>query len=351
MLVEKSNKTLRRSLLWLSILLYLLLHELLLSLLGYQFFFLDFISRYITAIFIFVCLFYLNRKTTFNLDSKHPWPNDPVKRFAFQSLHQAGINNIQVQIVIVIITYFRYAILDENLFLSYKLQFYQFIIVAFVMELNILYDFGQYLINQWHSSRVQQETFEKEKAQFNLELLRNQINPHFLFNNLNTLSSLIYEDQDRASDFLRMLSKVYRNILEFRNRELISIEEELNFFENYSQLLTIRFEGMLFFKVDIKEEFKKESIIPLTFQMLIENAIKHNIISRSKNLHIKIYSEGDFIFIENNLQLKENLEFSSKLGLQMIQSRFESLSKEKVKIEETQSYFRVRVPIIFTNQL
>ena len=85
--------------------------------------------------------------------------------------------------------------------------------------------------------------------------------------------------------------------------------------------------------------------------MLIENAIKHNIISRSKNLHIKIYSEGDFIFIENNLQLKENLEFSSKLGLQMIQSRFESLSKEKVKIEETQSYFRVRVPIIFTNQL
>lgn len=349
MLAEKSNIALRRSLLWLSILLYMLLHELLLSIIGFQFFFQDFIVRLLTALFVFATLFYFNKKSVLNLDSLHPWQKDPLKRFVMQSLQQAGINNLQVQLVIVLIYFIRYTLFDENIFLSYKLQFYQFIVVAFVMELNILYDFGQYLINQWHSSRVQQETFEKEKAQFNLELLRNQINPHFLFNNLNTLSSLIYEDQDRAADFLRMLSKVYRNILEFRNRELISIEEELNFFENYSQLLTIRFEAMLFFEVNIDEGIKKAFIIPLTFQMLIENAIKHNVISRSKNLHIKIYNEGNFIFIENNLQLKENLEFSSKLGLQMIQSRFEALSTEKVVIEESSSFFRVKVPVIFNS--
>jgi hypothetical protein len=348
MLEGKSNKALRISVLWISILFYLLIHELLLILLGFQFFFLDFISRYITAIVIFVALFYLNRKSKTNLDIDYPWQLDPVKRFAMQSFKQAGINNLQIHLGLLILLYFRYAILHENLFLSYRLHFYQFAVVALVMELNILYDFGQYLINQWHSSRLQQETFEKEKAQFNLELLRNQINPHFLFNNLNTLSSLIYENQDRAADFLRMLSRVYRNILEFRNRELISIEEELNFFENYSLLLKIRFEGMLFFEINIDESLKKENIIPLTFQMLVENAIKHNIISRSNNLYIKIYNEGNSLIIENNLQLKENLEYSSKLGLQMIQSRFESLSNEKVIIEETKEIFRVKVPVIYS---
>ncbi len=218
-----------------SVLLFLLIHELLLSLLGFQFFAEEFLPRFLFAFFLFWALFRLNRSVSGNLDQQFPWSKNPLKRFGIQTLHQALLNNLIMHLGLLAFEYFLYRVGIANVFVNFTMVFYQFLIVALVLELNVLINFSEYFVQQWHHARVQQESYEKDKARFNLEMLRNQINPHFLFNNLNTLSSLIYESQDKASDFLRMLSRVYRSILEFRNRETITLAEELDFFENYKQ--------------------------------------------------------------------------------------------------------------------
>jgi LytS/YehU family sensor histidine kinase len=222
----------------------------------------------------------------------------------------------------------------------------QFILFAIVIELNVVADLARYLLKQWHQSKLQQETFDKEKAQFNLELLRNQINPHFLFNNLNTLSSLIYEDQDKASDFLRMLSKVYRNILEYKNKETVTLSEELAFFENYYQLLSIRFNEMILVEKNIDESMMQKQMIPLTLQLVMENAIKHNVVSKNHPLKITIETKRNYLFVSNVIQKKESLEFSSGLGLKILSSRYAFLSDSPFEVIKTDSTFTLKIPLL-----
>jgi LytS/YehU family sensor histidine kinase len=179
-----------------------------------------------------------------------------------------------------------------------------------------------------------------------LELLRTQINPHFLFNNLNTLSSLIYTNQDNAAEFLRKLSGVYRSILEYRDKELITVNEELKFFNEYIELLEVRFENMLFFQVQLDERVMNKKIIPLTLQLLVENAIKHNIVSIKKPLTIHVFSSNEYLVVENNLQVKAEAEYSSGLGLKMIETRIKSYAHLPVVIDKTMAHFLVKIPLI-----
>ncbi|MCK6609649.1 MAG: histidine kinase [Bacteroidia bacterium] len=332
-----------------SVLLFLLIHELLLSLMGFQFFAEDFLVRLIYGFFMFWALFRLNKNVSAKLDEQFPWSRNPVKRFGVQTLQQAVLNNLILHLGLLGLEYFAYRAGFANVFVDFTMVFYQFLIVALVLELNVLVDFSGYFVQQWHHARVQQESYEKDKARFNLEMLRNQINPHFLFNNLNTLSSLIYESQDKAADFLRMLSRVYRSILEFRNRETIPLSEELDFFDNYRKLLSIRFEGMLFFELNVPDSIRQKQVIPLCLQMLIENAIKHNVVSASRPLRVEIFYDAGKLVVRNNLQAKENLEFSSKLGLEMISNRFDFMGGGKVEIEKTDSFFTVQIPLLPEN--
>jgi two-component system, LytTR family, sensor kinase len=177
-------------------------------------------------------------------------------------------------------------------------------------------------------------------------LLRTQINPHFLFNNLNTLGSLIYIDQDKASAFLHKLSGVYRSILEYRDKEVITLEEELLFFDQYKALLEIRFEKMLYFSITIPKTLYAKKMIPLTLQMLVENAIKHNVLSQNKPLTISIECVNGYLLVENNFQPKEVMEYSSGLGLKMIENRFAYLTKLPVLIDKTSAHFLVKLPLI-----
>jgi two-component system LytT family sensor kinase len=210
----------------------------------------------------------------------------------------------------------------------------------------VLIEFSQYLLQKWNAAKIEMATFQKEKAQFNLELLRTQINPHFLFNNLNTLSSLIYSSQDKAAEFLRKLSGVYRSILEYRDKEVITLEEELAFFTQYKELLEVRFENMLFFKLEIEPALLQKKLIPLTLQMLVENAIKHNVLSQNKPLTISIECVDGYVLVENNFQPKETMEYSSGLGLKMIGNRFAYLTRHPVVIDKTSAHFLVKIPLI-----
>ena len=161
-------------------------------------------------------------------------------------------------------------------------------------------------------------------AQF--ESLKNQIDPHFLFNSLNVLSALIEENPESAQKFTTSLSKIYRYVLEQKDKELVTVSEELNFAKTYMNLLKMRFENSITF--DLPTDFSNDlaKVVPLSLQLLLENCIKHNVVSESKPLHIKIYMENNFLVVENNLQKKEVLTDRKGVGLQK--------SNSDIKVED-----------------
>ena len=190
---------------------------------------------------------------------------------------------------------------------------------------------------------------ERQNIESQLEGLRNQVNPHFLFNSLNTLIYLIPEDSDKAVGFVQKLSKVYRYILESRDAKIIPLAEELEFLKAYIFLLKERFGENL--QVIIKDLDKKSNaaIVPLSLQMLFENSIKHNVISTDKPLTIEVFAENGHLVVRNNLQRKNQVMDSTGVGLQNIKDRYRMLTHQEVETIVSQQYFTVLLPAVELN--
>ncbi|MCZ8214596.1 MAG: histidine kinase [Cyclobacteriaceae bacterium] len=203
-----------------------------------------------------------------------------------------------------------------------------------------------HLIARWQSSVVQNERLEREKAQVQFDNLKNQLNPHFLFNALSSLNSLIMENQRLASEFVQQLSRVYRYVLQYKDQSSVSLSTELNFIQHYISLLQTRFQQALTITVAVDKEAEEQRIVPVTLQILIENAIKHNIVSAELPLHIEIFTSGDYLVVSNNLQQRKHVESSNKLGLKNMQSLYKFLSDKPVQIEQTAIRFSVKVPLL-----
>lgn len=192
---------------------------------------------------------------------------------------------------------------------------------------------------------VEQKLIAKSaNAQF--ESLKNQLDPHFLFNSLNVLDSLIEENPSLAQRFTNSMSKIYRYVLEQKDKEMVTVEEEINFAKTYCELLQTRFEDAVTFEFTISEEDKKGFVVPLSLQLLLENAIKHNFATSSKPLNIKIFVENGNLIIENNLQQRELPHKSTGVGLANIVSRYNLLTDRNVFIEKSEAFFRVKLPIL-----
>ena len=215
-----------------------------------------------------------------------------------------------------------------------------------VLTAMILIELGLFLLYKWRFSLAELERFKKDNAEFQFESLRSQVNPHFLFNSLNTLSSLIYENQEKAGSFIRELSDVYRYILENRGKELLMLREELAVARSYIYLAQLRFDKNLIVRLNISSDYNTKKIAPLTLQLLIENAVKHNVISKRKPLFVDIFVEGKYLIVKNNLQKKVSKEYSSHLGLKNIQSRYAFLTEDKMEILESETEFVVKIPLI-----
>lgn len=206
-------------------------------------------------------------------------------------------------------------------------------------------------MNKYKMVQVEAEQLKKQSIEARFDALRSQINPHFLFNSLNVLSSLVYRDPDTSARFIEQLSNVYRYLLYNQDQKLIPLREELEFINSYYYLLKMRFQENINIAHEIPETKKDYYIAPATLQLLIENAIKHNVVSKKNPLEIKIYIENgkpeiNKIVVENNLQPKPVQETSSKLGLKNIKSRYTFLAgREGVEVI-TQPNFVVKVPLI-----
>ena len=199
--------------------------------------------------------------------------------------------------------------------------------------------------NRLESEIIQQST-KAETATANFETLKNQLDPHFLFNSLNVLTGLIEENPDKAIDFTTSLSKIYRYLLEQKDKEVIPLRDEINFAKTYLKLLKLRFEDAIQFHFELMDFKENEYIVPLSLQIILENTIKHNIVSESKPLKITITKEDHHLVVKNNLQKKEALGHSTGVGLENIKKRYQLISDKIMEIEQSETYFQVKLPIL-----
>lgn len=220
-------------------------------------------------------------------------------------------------------------------------------ISAFLMSalLIVIYEAMSFYL-QLQQTIAEKAILERQNVESQLEGLRNQVNPHFLFNSLNTLIYLIPEDSEKAVRFVQQLSKVYRYVLESRESKLIPLSDELDFLKAYVFLLKERFGDNL--EVDIRglDQKKDTAIVPLTLQMLFENAIKHNVISTGKPLRIEVFAENGHLVVRNNLQKKNQVMDSTGVGLQNIKDRYRMLTEKEVEVIASQQYYTVALPVI-----
>jgi len=198
----------------------------------------------------------------------------------------------------------------------------------------------------YQENKVTQQKIIAGTANAKFESLKNQIDPHFLFNSLNVLSSLIEENPDNAQRFTTSLSKIYRYVLEQKDKELVSVEDELSFAKTYMNLLKMRFENSLFYEIPKENINPDAKVVPLSLQLLLENTVKHNVVSEQKPLHIRIFIDKDYLAIQNDLQKKEVLQDRQGVGLQNIVNRYGIITDRKVKVQQDEKNFTVKIPIL-----
>jgi two-component system, LytTR family, sensor kinase len=204
-----------------------------------------------------------------------------------------------------------------------------------------------YFFQEWKKNIQQTEALAKETIISQFEVLKSQVDPHFLFNSLNTLAALIDEENEPAQKYLEQLSDVYRYVLISKDKTTVTLAEELAFLESYIYLNKTRFRDNLVVENSISAEYHKYMVAPLTLQMLVENAIKHNIISKEKPLTIRLSpGENEYISVENNIQEKTTMEKSTKVGLQNIINRYNFLTSKRIEILNNSELFTVRIPLL-----
>ncbi|MBD2705719.1 histidine kinase [Spirosoma sp. BT702] len=205
---------------------------------------------------------------------------------------------------------------------------------------------ASHLLMQWRKNAVRASQLEKEKVQVQLDSLKNQISPHFLFNSLSSLDSLIDDNPALARQFLQQLSKVFRYVLQHKNKALVPVETELAFIKNYVSLLKTRFDGQFIVKCYVDDDALGQQIVPVTLQILIENAIKHNVVSEAYPLIVTISTSDGFLNVSNPVHRKRQVETSNKQGLENLKQLYSYLSPQAVEYDEKDAVFQVRVPLV-----
>ncbi|MEM0995931.1 MAG: sensor histidine kinase [Bacteroidota bacterium] len=276
------------------------------------------------------------------LSRKVSWLEQPMKRFFLSIVTMVVYTVVAFVAVSLLLRVILSADMPDDLL--------QWTIDRSVLPLIISFGIGWILAargfyQSWKSSELRARQLNTEMLNYRYEALRNQINPHFLFNSFNVLSDLVYEDQDMAVKFIRQMSDLYRYVLDSRERSLVPLKEELEFIRSFVFLLETRFEEKLRVAIEV-EPRDGEMIVPMTLQLLIENAVKHNMATKKKPLHVKVVREGAGIVVRNNLQRRSVGDESKKIGLKNMEQQYAHLSDQKIDVRETSEAFRVWVPIL-----
>ena len=267
------------------------------------------------------------------------WHKNPTKRLIVSVLASLVYSTIVTVLIHFLLSVFFYGVTLSSYSISVEF-------VAIVLAVTFIITFSFYAVGffkEWKKAIIREEKLKRNILELEYTSLKNQVNPHFLFNSLNVLTSLVGENED-AVRYIKKLSEVYRYLLENKDKQTVSLSTELEFAEAYIYLHKIRFGDNL--KSNINVSDINFSIVPLSLQMLIENAIKHNIISEDAPLNIEIYTADEYIIVKNNLQLKNTREISLNIGLDNIKKRYSYLSDKEVIIEKSKNNFIVKLPLL-----
>ena len=281
------------------------------------------------------------------LDSKFSWTDETRKRTI-----AAIVGTLLLNVALVYFcNYLNFIVIqgkNPEKFFNGEMNFINWFFINFAIMISAI-GHARGFMAAWKNSTKKEVVEQKliaKSANAQFESLKNQLDPHFLFNSLNVLDSLIEENPVQAQRFTNSMSKIYRYVLEQKDKELVSVEEEIDFAKTYCELLKTRFEDAVTFDFNISEEDKKGFVVPLSLQLLLENSIKHNFATSSKPLNIKIFTEKGNLIIENNLQTRELPNTSTGVGLANIVSRYNLLTERNVFVEKSEAFFRVKLPIL-----
>lgn len=276
------------------------------------------------------------------LDKKLPWLHFPLRRLIVQFVLTIVVMMLIIVITIPILGLFWNQQITSDVFLSQ--MFFMMKIAFSFLFVGALLTNAIFFFKNWKEAAVQQEKLKREQLALQYETLKSQVNPHFLFNNLNSLTSLISSNPEKAIQFVKKLSEVYRYVLDQKDHELVDLETELKFVESYIFLQKIRFENNLEVKIDVQP--KNMKVIPLSVQMLVENAIKHNEISDRKPMQISIFTtDNQSLVVENKLQKKTGTEGNGS-GIQNISDRYKFFTDKQVEIAVNSERFRISIPLL-----
>lgn len=204
--------------------------------------------------------------------------------------------------------------------------------------------YSHYMVKHLKASIENEKNLKREKLLAKYEALKNQVNPHFLFNSLNTLAGVVEQDSEKAVEYIEKLSKIYRYVLDQRDKELTTVEKELSFVNDYVYLAKLRYGCGL--QVNIAVESMDKMVVPLGLQILIENCIKHNVVEDDRPLTIKLYEQRKYLVVENNMQKKTTIAKKEKIGLDNLTKRYQYLCDAPVVIENSELSFIVKVPLL-----
>lgn len=230
------------------------------------------------------------------------------------------------------------------------------LLIAVLWMVIMLMTFGYYTYNLFIKNKAVSEEKarllleaaqrEKEMSMMQYHHLKNQVNPHFLFNTLTSLDGLIQSNPPLASDFVRHLSRVYRYVLEHKENEVVSLDTEIDFIDHYISLLRIRYKEALDIRLDISAAGREKGIVMVTLQMLIDNAVKHNSLQPGQPLQVRIWDEGDSLHIHNNKQLRRQIETSNQHGLKQLKELYSFLTPRPVVVTDGPGHFEINLPLL-----
>ncbi len=287
---------------------------------------------------------YVNYGASVRLDKLFPWQTQMTNRLLI-----GLIVHFITGLVIAVGLFYLYDLFakgDVNFADIYKPMVIKFAILwLIIVQIFAVVYFALYSYYSYSTLQIQKVKLERKQIDLQLNALKSQLSPHFLFNALNTISSLIYRDLNKAEIFIRRLSNMYNYTLSSYNSKLILLKEEINFVKSYIFLLETRFENVFKCKIDLPDDINETKIPPLALQMLIENAVKHNLMSEKEPLMVNIYFEDEHICVQNNITEEPRKVPSFKIGLNNINARYQILFNKEIIIDKKDK-FTVKVPII-----
>jgi len=303
-------------------------------------------QSFLFSFIISMVLSYGSSKITHYFDRTMPWIKFPAKRLILQTLFYMTYAFCTSYVIMVLFVLLKQSYTISTLPWRDLLSDTR-VPMRWALLISAILISRSFLI-EWRKAAIESEQLKTERYAQQYQSLKDQLNPHFLFNSLNVLSNLVYENPDHAAKFIRQLSKIYRYVLDVQQEELVPLQSELEFAENYLSLQKIRFEEGLQYKISVDQN-KTGFLPPLSLQLLLENAIKHNVASVANPLKIEIILEGETLTVKNNLQIKSSLpEDSAGIGLSNIRKRYELLSDENMSVSDSDHSFTVHLPLLKT---